>query len=607
MTTKEYLVSLVRNLPQLPGVYQYFDKDGELIYIGKAKNLRKRVYSYFSKNNDNYKTRILVRRIADIKHLVVASEQDALLLENNLIKKYTPRYNIKLKDDKTYPWIIIKKEHFPRVFSTRNVIKDGSEYFGPYTSGYMVKVILDLFKQLFKLRNCNYFLTPENIAKKKLKVCLEYHLKNCNGPCIDKEKEEDYNIYIESIRNILRGNINVVINILKEKMNEYARLFDFENAKIIKEKLVLLENYQSKSTVVNPNLTNIDVFSYLDDEKYAFINYLKVIDGKIISAKSFEVKKKLDERKEDILSMTIAEIKLNEELSRQTAKEIIIPFPIYFKPEGQKYIIPKQGDKKKLLEFSERNLKYYRMDKLKQYANLDPKKHTNRILERMKTDLRLTDLPVHIECFDNSNIQGTHAVAACVVFKDAKPNKKEYRKFNIKTVEGPNDFASMEEIIFRRYKRLLDENRTLPQLIIVDGGKGQLSSAVTSLKKLDIYGKVAIIGIAKKLEEIFFPEDSIPIYLDKNSETLKVIQKARDEAHRFGITFHRSKRSTAMTISELSNIKGIGENSVNRLLTKFKSLKKIKEATMEELTEVLGNAKAEILFKYINPSDVKDV
>lgn len=600
MSTKEYLKNLVANLPTSPGVYQFFDFEGELIYIGKAKNLKKRVYSYFSKNNENYKTRVLVRRIADIKHIVVDSEQDALLLENNLIKKYSPRYNIRLKDDKTYPWIVIKQENFPRVFSTRNVVKDGSEYFGPYISGYMVKIILDLFKQLFKLRTCKLLLSKENIEKKKLKVCLEYHIKNCKAPCVGLENEKDYLMNIEQIRNILKGNINVVINVLKDKMREYATNMDFENAKIIKEKLGLLENFQSKSTVVNPNLSNIDVFSYLDDEKYAFVNYIKVVDGKIVSAKSFETKKKLDETKEDILSMTIAEIKLHEELGKKTAKEIIIPFPIYFKLEGIKFTIPKIGDKKQLLDLSVRNLKYYRLEKLKQYANIDPQKHVNRVMEIMKIDLRLKDLPVHIECFDNSNIQGTNPVASCVVFKYAKPSKSEYRKFNIKTVEGPNDFASMEEIVFRRYKRLLEEEKTLPQLIIIDGGKGQLSSAVKSLKKLDIYGKVAIIGIAKKLEEIYFPDDSIPIYLDKNSETLKVIQKARDEAHRFGITFHRAKRNSTMTISELNNISGIGENTVNKILTSFKSLKKIKNATIDELIEVIGKSKAEILWNYLN-------
>jgi excinuclease ABC subunit C len=601
MNIKEYLKSLFVNLPTSPGVYQYFDKNGELIYIGKAKNLRKRVYSYFSKNNDNYKTKILVRRIADIKHIIVNSENDALLLENNLIKKYSPHYNVRLKDDKTYPWIVIKNESFPRVFSTRNVMKDGSEYFGPYTSGYMVKIILDLFKQLFKLRSCNLSLTHENIDKKKFKVCLEYHLKNCKGPCVGEESEENYNGYVEQIRNILKGNINVVVSVLRKKMLEYSNNLDYENAKLIKEKLALLEHYQSKSTIVNPNLSNIDVFSYLDDEKYAFVNYLKVIDGKIISAKSFEIKKKLDESKEDILSMTIAEIKVNEELSVKTSNKIIIPFPIFFKLDGIKFIVPKIGEKKKLLDFSERNLKYYRLDKLKQYANVDPQKHVNRILETMKNDLRLKELPVHIECFDNSNTQGTNPVASCVVFKYAKPSKSDYRKFNIKTVEGPNDFASMEEIVYRRYKRLIDENITLPQLIIIDGGKGQLSSAVKSLKLLDIYGKVAIIGIAKKLEEIYFPEDSIPIYLDKNSESLKVIQKARDEAHRFGITFHRNKRNSAMTISDLNNISGIGENSINKLLTSFKSLKKIRNSSLDELSEIIGKSKAEILWNYLNP------
>ncbi len=598
MNRGEYLKNLIINLPHSPGVYQYFDKNNEIIYIGKAKNLRKRVYSYFSKNNDNLKTRILVKNIADIKHLVVATENDALLLENNLIKKYRPRYNVLLKDDKSYPWIVIKKEAFPRVFFTRTHVKDGSEYYGPYTSLHMVRTILDLLKQLYKLRSCKLFLIPEKIKKNKFKVCLEYHIKNCKAPCIGLETEENYITYINEIRNILKGNINVVVSHLRDKMINYANIFDYENAQILKEKLLLLEKYQSKSTIVNPKLTNVDVFSYLDDEKFAFINYIKVIDGNIVSAKSFEVKKKLDETKEHILSLAIAEIRTSENENLQTANEIIIPFAIDLELDKIKLVVPQIGDKKKLLDFSERNLKYYRMEKLKQKENLDPFKHVNRILETMKKDLHLKELPVHIECFDNSNTQGTNPVAACVVFKYAKPSKSEYRKFAIKTVEGANDFATMEEVIERRYKRLLDEKKVPPQLIIVDGGKGQLSAAVKSLKKLNLYGKIAIIGIAKRLEEIFFPEDPIPLYLDKNSETLKIIQNARDEAHRFGITFHRQKRSAKMTLSELSDIKGIGKSTVSKLLAKYKSLKIIKQTDKQEIEKMIGKSKTIILFNH---------
>jgi len=600
MNRLEYLKSIVKNLPNSPGVYQYFDKNNEIIYIGKAKDLRKRVYSYFSKNNDNYKTRILVKNIVDIKHIVVATENDALLLENNLIKKYRPRYNVLLKDDKSYPWIAIKKEFFPRVIFTRNVVKDGSEYYGPYTSLYMVKTILELLKQLYKLRSCKLNLVPENINKKKFKVCLEYHLKNCKAPCIGLETEDNYKTYINEIRSILKGNINVVVSLLKEKMMEYSKIYDFENAQIVKEKLLLLEKYQSKSTIVNPKLGNVDVFSYLDDTKFAFINYIKVIDGNIVSARTYEVKKKLNETQEHILSLAIAEIRLSENINLQTSNEIIIPFNLDFELENVKFVVPQIGDKKKLLDFSERNLKYYRMEKLKQKENIDPNKHINRILETMKKDLRMKELPTHIECFDNSNIQGTNPVSSCVVFKYGKPSKADYRKFNVKTVDGPNDFASMEEVIFRRYKRLIDEQKDLPQLIIVDGGKGQLSSAIISLKKLNLYGQIAIIGIAKRLEEIYFPEDSVPLYLDKNSETLKIIQNARDEAHRFGITFHRQKRSAGMTISELHNIKGIGENSINKVLSKYKSVKKLKESPIEEIEAIIGKSKAKILFDYLN-------
>lgn len=591
----DYLKSLISVLPHAPGIYQYLDNTNTIIYIGKAKDLRKRVYSYFSKTHEHRKTALLVRNIADIKHMVVASEQDALLLENNLIKKYQPRYNIRLKDDKSYPWICIKNEPFPRVFSTRNLIKDGSKYFGPYTSVYTVRTLLELFKSEYKLRTCKYNLTQENIKNGKYKVCLQYHIGNCTGPCEGHISEEKYNEGIADITNIVKGNVSGVIKHLKELMVEMSDKMNFEEAIKIKEKYDSLKRYQSRSTVVSPVITDVDVFSVEEDDNYAFINYLKVIKGSILQTFTLEIKKGLNETTQELLLAGIVDIR---QKIFSNAKEILVPIKLNNVIDNVLFKVPKRGDKKHLLELSQRNAKYYRLEKEKRAVLKNPKIRTNRILTTIKNDLQLTELPVRIECFDNSNLQGTHPVAACVVFKDAKPLKKEYRHFNIKTVEGPNDFASMEEVVYRRYKRLLDENKALPQLIVVDGGKGQLSSTMIAIDKLNLRGKIAVIGIAKRLEEIFFPGDSVPIYINKNSESLKVIQHLRDEAHRFGITFHRNKRSKDFISSELNTIRGVGDRTAEKLLKDFKSVKNIKTQNLESLSESVGVAKAKIVFNY---------
>lgn len=589
--------NIIKSLPQKPGVYQYYDKEGKILYVGKAKNLKKRVSSYFTKKHENGKTAILVRQIADIKTIVVGSEIEALLLENNLIKKYQPKYNIMLKDDKTYPWICIKNERFPRVFSTRNVVRDGSEYFGPYASVMMMNTVLDLVRQLYPLRNCNYNLSEENIHNKKFKVCLEYHIGNCLGACVGEQKEEDYNITIQNIKDIIKGNINRVTKHLKPLMKQHSENLEFEKAQLIKEKITLLEKYQSKSVVVSPTINNVDVFSIISDEKYGFVNYLKVINGAIIQGHTIELKKKLEETDDELLQIGIAE--LRQRFDSQS-KEVIVPFKPDLEDENLKFLVPQRGDKKKLLELSERNAKYYRLERNKQKASVSPTKHSDRILERLQKDLRMPEKPIHIECFDNSNIQGTNPVAACVVFKDAKPSKRDYRHFNIKTVEGPDDFASMEEVVYRRYKRLQEENQSLPQLIVIDGGKGQLSSAIKSLDRLDLRGKITIIGIAKKLEEIYFPEDSIPLYLDKKSESLKLIQYLRNEAHRFGISHHRNKRSKAAIKSELSEVEGIGYKTAQQLLWKFKSVARVKKASLEELEATISKKRAKIVFKHFH-------
>ena len=580
-------------LPQEPGVYQYFDKEDKILYVGKAKNLKKRVSSYFTKNHDNAKTGVLVKKIANIKHIVVATETDALLLENNLIKKYQPRYNVLLKDGKTYPWICIKNEAFPRVFSTRRVIKDGSEYFGPYTSIKTVKTLLDLIKGLYPLRTCKYQLSNENISSGKFKVCLEYHLKNCKGACEGLQTEVSYNQQITAIRQILKGNFKDSLQNFKSLMQHYAENLQFEDAQRIKEKIEILENYQSKSTIVNPKISNVDVFSIVTDESYAYINFLQLSYGSIIRSHTLELKKKLEETDKELLEIAITEIRSR---FHSVSKELYVPFKVDL-GDQLKITIPKLGDKKHILDLSTRNAKYFRMERFKQVKITDPERHANRIMKQMKKDLRLHEEPRHIECFDNSNIQGTNPVAACVVFKNGKPSKKEYRHFNIKTVEGPDDFASMEEVVYRRYKRLLDENQPLPQLIIIDGGKGQLSSALKSLEALELRGKIAIIGIAKRLEELFYPEDKYPLYLDKKSETLKVIQHLRNEAHRFGIEHHRNRRSKSALQTELETINGVGEKTIVALMKKFKSVKRIKQATLEELEKEIGFSKAQKIYK----------
>jgi excinuclease ABC subunit C len=578
----------IQTLPDGPGVYQYYDKEGKILYVGKAKNLKKRVASYFNKIHDTAKTNVLVKKIVSIKHIVVPTETDALLLENNLIKTLQPRYNVLLRDDKTYPWICIKKEPFSRIFPTRKMVKDGSEYFGPYTSFKTVNTILELIKELYPLRTCNYDLSKNNIETHKFKVCLEYHIGNCKGPCEGHELLENYQKKVDAIREILKGNFKESRRDFKKVMADLASEMHFEEAQKIKEKIAILENYQSRSTIINPKITNIDVFSIVSDESAAFINFLQISHGSIIRSHTMEIKKKLDETDEELLELAIIELRERFQL---LSREIIVPFEVDL-GENIKITVPQLGDKKQILELSIRNAKFYRIEQLKQLQIVDPERHSNRIMAQMQKDLRLHEEPRHIECFDNSNIQGTNPVAACVVFKDGKPSKKDYRHFNIKTVVGPDDFASMEEVVFRRYKRMLDENQPLPQLIIIDGGKGQLSSALKSIDALGLRGKIAIVGIAKRLEELFYPGDSVPLYLDKKSETLKVIQQLRNEAHRFGITFHRDKRSKSALNSSIESIPGIGEKTMLSLIQHFKSVKRLKLATEKEISELVGVSKA---------------
>lgn len=588
-----YLSSIVAVIPEKPGCYQYFDEKGIIIYVGKAKNLKKRVSSYFNKTHDNLKTRMLVKRIRDIKYVIVETEEDALHLENNLIKQYRPRYNVMLKDDKTYPSIVVKNEYFPRVFQTRNIVRDGSHYYGPYSSTYITRVMLQMIKDIYPIRICKYPLTPESIAQKRYKVCLQYHIKKCKGPCEGLQSLEEYQNNITQIKEILKGNVSKISKILFEIMQEYAEELRFEEAQIIKEKYEVVENYRAKSTVVPPMLTNIDVFSFVENEHSAYINYMHVGNGAIIQVYTFEYKKKLDEPKEELLGLGIIEMR---ERFKSTAREIIVPFfPNIELPGKANFFIPQKGDKKKLLNLSEQNVKQYKIDKYKQNEKLNPEQHTTRILTNMQKELHMDVLPIHIECFDNSNIQGTNPVAACVVFKKTKPSKKDYRHFHIKTVEGPDDFASMIEVITRRYTRMVEEGKELPQLIVIDGGKGQLNAATEALHKLGLSDKIAIIGLAKRLEEIFFPGDSIPLILDKTSETLKIIQQLRDEAHRFGITFHRKLRSKKQILSELDSIKGIGEKTKVVLLQKYRSIKRIRETPYEELKKLIGETKATAL------------
>lgn len=589
---------MLHTLPEQPGVYQFYDKNGTIIYIGKAKNLKKRVSSYFSRQKfDSFKIKVLVDRIADLKYILVDSESDALLLENNLIKKHQPRYNILLKDDKTFPWICIKNEPFPRVFSTRTVTNDGSNYYGPYTSAYTVKILLNLIRQLYPLRTCKLSLTRENIQGGKFKVCLEYHLGNCRGPCIGEQSEESYEESIRQIRNIIKGNLNEVLAYLKAEMKKQADQFQFEEANQLKEKIELISKHQSKSTIVNPSINDVDVFSIVSDEKTAFVNYLKVLNGAVIQAHTVEIQKKLDEEDRDLLAYAVTDIRTRIE---STSKELILPMDLSEYYPGLRITVPKRGDKLKLLDLSSRNAKSYKLEKFKRTASIKKPDPAERILKAVQEDFRLKELPGHIECFDNSNIQGSQAVAACVVFINGKPRKKEYRHYNIKGVQGIDDFASMKEVVYRRYKRLLDEKKPLPQLIVVDGGKGQLSAAVSSLDRLGLRGKIAIIGIAKKLEEIYFPGDSVPLYINKSSESLKLVQNLRNEAHRFGITFHRQKRSAGMTRSSLEEIPGIGNSSIEKLFKRFKSLEGIRNASEEQIAEELGISRAGKIKRHLN-------
>jgi len=583
-------------MPSEPGVYQFFNKEDKIIYIGKAKNLKKRIASYFQKNIGSRKTKNLVKNIHEIKHIIVSTESDALLLENSLIKKYQPKYNILLRDDKTYPWIVIKKESFPRVLTTRRVEKDGSEYFGPFTNYKTVRTIMDIFSNLYSLRTCHYDLRQKNIIENKYKVCLEYHIGNCLGGCEGHQKEVDYNIYISNIRDFLKGNLSSSINYFKNEMKTASGSLHFEKAQKAKEKIELLENYQAKSTVVNSKLNNIDVFSIISDSSHAYVNHLQVAFGRIVRFHNVEIKKKLEETDKELLLMTL--VNLREKFSSKN--NTVISNIKFDKILDLKFISPKAGDNKKLLDLSVRNATQFKIEKLKQVQIVDPERHTNRILNQMKIDLRLNEIPKHIECFDNSNIQGSNPVASCIVFKNSKPSKKDYRHFNIKTVEGPDDYASMEEVVFRRYKRMLDEKSVLPSLIIIDGGKGQLSSSIKALKKLKLENTIAILGIAKRLEEIFYPNDPIPLYLNKKSETLKVIQQMRNEAHRFAITFHRNKRSKQALTSSFDGIPGIGEKTKIALLKRFKSLKKIKETSLELLISEVGESKAKKLKEFLN-------
>jgi len=596
-TFPDHILTTLKVLPETPGVYQYFDKDNTLLYVGKAKNLKKRVSSYFTKEHGNNRLTLMVKKIVDIKTIKVETELDALLLENNLIKSLKPRYNVNLRDDKTYPWIIIKNERFPRIFYTRKKIKDGSEYFGPYANVKVMRNLLDFVRQTFPLRNCTYDLKQENIDKGKFRPCLEYHIGHCKAPCVGFQKEEEYNANMKEIREIIKGDIHFAIRELTSQMKKKAEDLEFEKAEELKQRMEMLEAFQSKSTIVHPTITDTDVFNIVSDEKSGYITYFKVVNGTIVQSQTIELRKKLDETDEELLVFAMVELRGRY---NSKSKEIILPFEPEIKLPDCEYYIPKIGDKKKLLDLCWRNSKEYKQEQDKQIAITDPERHVSRIMQQMMKDLHLTEEPRRIEGFDNSNIQGEYAVSAMPVFIDGKPAKKEYRHFNVKTVQGPDDFATMEEVIFRRYSRVLEENQPMPQLIVIDGGKGQLSAAMNSLKKLNLVGKVAVIGIAKRLEEIYFPEDPIPLYLDKRSETLKVIQHIRDEAHRFGITHHRNKRSRETFKSELSEIKGISDKTAQKLLVELRSMQNIKEATLEQLTEVIGKSKAELVYNYFN-------
>ena len=597
------LLDVVRNLPLNPGVYQFISKEDKIIYIGKAKNLRKRVSSYFFKNHDNRKTEILVRQIDKIRHIVVDNEEDALILENSLIKKYQPKYNILLKDDKTFPWICVKNEEFSRIFYTRKILRDGSNYFGPYTSVYMARTILEVIKQIFPIRNCKLVLSNSNISSQRFKRCLEFQIGNCNAPCENLYSKIEYERDISNAKAILSGTLTPVFNFLKTEMQDAANRYDFERANDYKEKIQLLENYKSKSLVCSATLTNLDAFSFNEDDKNAYINYFRIVDGSIVNSYLLEVKKKFEEAKEDILSFCIIEIR---KLFNSKSTEMLLPFPIGYKFSNIKITIPQIGEKKKILELCQRNGRLYMLERAKNESIKSPVTKKQRLLEKIKSDLQLKNIPHIIECFDNSNILGDFPVSSCVVFKDGQPFKSQYRHFNIKTVEGPNDFASMEEVVERRYSRQLSEGNQLPDLIVIDGGKGQLSAAYSILQKLGLSDRIAIIGIAKRLEELYFPNDNVPLYLDKKSETLKVLQQLRDEAHRFGITFHRNKRSQNFVTSTLENIPGIGKLTSDKLLTSFKSVENIKNASITELESIVGRERSKKITEYFIPKNLEE-
>ncbi|MCD6068503.1 MAG: uvrC [Bacteroidetes bacterium] len=594
-----HINAILKSIPEEPGIYQYYDLDGKILYVGKAKNLRKRVNSYFTKEHDNGRLRILVRKIHDIKTIKVSTEMDALLLENNLIKTLQPRYNINLKDDKTYPWVCIKKERFPRVIYTRKKIKDGSDYLGPFASAYSLKTLLDFIRELYPLRTCSLDLSEKNIQAKKFRPCLEYHIGRCKAPCVANQEEQEYNENMAQVKHLLKGNITTVIRSLKEKMNAHSEHMEFELAQVVKEKLAALEKFQGRSLVVNPSIEDAEVFGMYSSPVSAFVNYFKVKDGAVIQGLTIELQKKLDESDTELLEFAILELR---QRFQSTTREIILPFEISVQFPGVEVVVPKIGDKKKLVELSGKNAENYAKEKEKQQALIDPDKNTNRIMQQMMKDLRMKEEPRRIDCFDNSNIQGAHAVSAMTVFVNGKPAKKEYRHYNVKTVEGPDDFATMEEVIFRRYSRVVEEQEGMPQLIVIDGGKGQLGAAINSLEKVGLMGKVTVIGIAKRLEEIYFPGDPLPLYIDKRSETLRILQHIRDEAHRFGITHHRSKRSRETIKTELSGIKGISDVTSQKLLIHFKSVKGIKEATLEELEQVIGKSKAGLVWNYFKES-----
>lgn len=581
--------NILQTLPNKPGVYQHLDKNGKILYIGKAKDLKKRVSSYFTKHHESARIYVMVKKVVDIKTIVTESEFDALLLENNLIKEYQPRYNINLKDDKTYPWICIKKEPFPRIFPTRNRIEDGSEYYGPYASVKVMKTVLNLIRQLYHIRTCKLDLSAQNVQSGKYRVCLEYHIDNCLGPCVGKQSAASYEEDIEAARDLIKGNLGAVKKQLDRQMRSAAEELRFEEAQKLKEKYQTIDRYQAKSTVVNPRITNVDVYSVISDAEFGYVNYMKIIDGAVLRSHTLELKKKLDEPDEALLELAIPELRKK---FQSDAKEVYLSHPLDLDLPEVSIHHPQRGDKKQLVELSLKNARYYRLEKLKNIQIVDPDRHVKRLMHQMKEDLRLSQEPRHIECFDNSNIQGTNPVSACVVFKDGKPSKKDYRHFNIKTVEGPDDYASMYEAVFRRYRRLVNENEPLPQLIVIDGGKGQLSAAVKALDDLELRGKIAILGIAKRLEELFFPGDQYPLYLDKRSETLKVIQRLRDEAHRFGITHHRNRRSKSTFKSELEAVPGVGDKTIQELLRRFKSVKKVKAASEKELAETVGPHRA---------------